>query len=178
MVSVGSAESREAIGEPGPKPGAMIVPRMLLPAMNLVSTATGAVVNLRAGPGPQALVVMHSVACDACRRYVREHLAAGAQRIADWGGRLSVVVPGRLGNATDFAETTTDALQVLVDAEETFASGGAMVVITDQWGEVYFVATAGAGHDLPTREEVVAWVRFLAIQCPECEGPEGEWKSI
>jgi hypothetical protein len=178
MVSVSGAESREAIGKSDPKPGPAILPRMLLPATNLVSTATGAVVNLRAGTGPQALVAMHSVACGACRRYVREHLAAGAQRIAEWGGRLSVVVPGRLANAADFAETTTDALHVLVDAEATFASGGAMVVIADQWGEVYFVATSGAGHDLPSREEVVAWVRFLAIQCPECEGPEGEWRTV
>ncbi|HEU4587614.1 MAG TPA: hypothetical protein VFS11_03140 [Gemmatimonadales bacterium] len=177
MVSVGGAETREAIDESGLKPGPTILPRMLLPAMHLVSTATGVAVDLRAARGPQALVAMHSVACDACRRYVREELAAGAQRMAEWGGRLSVVVPGRLGDAADFAETTTDALQVLVDAEETFTSNGAMVVVADQWGEVYFVAAAGAGHDLPSREEVVAWVRFLAIQCPECEGPEGEWKT-
>ena len=46
-------------------------------------------------------------------------------------------------------------------------------MITDEWGEVYFVADAGAGHDLPTLVEIGDWVRFLAIQCPECEGPGG-----
>lgn len=155
-----------------------IVPGALLPPMSLVSSETGDVVNLRTSTGPRAVVVMHSVACRACRRYVREDLAPGARRIAEWGGRLTVVVPGRMGNAASFAETTTDALEVLVDPEKVLASGGAAVVITDQWGEVYFAAEAGEGHELPDREEIVEWVRFLAIQCPECEGPEGEWRTV
>ena len=53
-----------------------------------------------------------------------------------------------------------------------------MVVILDEWGEVFFVADAEAGHDLPTSAEIADWIRFLAIQCPECEGPEGEWRKI
>jgi hypothetical protein len=27
-----------------------------------------------------------------------------------------------------------------------------MAVLTDEWGEVFFVADAGAGHDLPTSD--------------------------
>lgn len=173
-MSVEHATSHEAIGAPDRR----IAAGELIPPMTLVSTATGKAVNLRATRGPRALIVMHSVSCRACRGYVREQLAAGARAISEWGGRLTVVVPGPLGVAADFAETTTDALEVLADSEAAFAGCGAAVVIADQWGEVYFAADAGAGHDLPVCEDIVAWVRFLAIQCPECEGPEGEWRAV
>lgn len=134
-------------------------------------------VDLRWGRGPRVLVAMHSAACNDCRRYVRADLASDADRLAEWGGRLVVVVPGQLESAADLAETTPDA-QVLGDPEGKLASGGALVVIADEWGEVYFVANAGAEHDLPTPVEIAEWVRFIAIQCPECEGPEGEWRTV
>jgi hypothetical protein len=157
--------------------GSMTAPGTLLPAMSLVSIASGEPVDLRAAKGPQALVTLHSVTCRDCRRYVRERLARGAREIAEWGGRLTIVVPDVRANAATFAETTTDALEIVLDPEGAFDSGHAGVVIADEWGEVHFMADAGAGHDLPSPEEVVEWVRFLAIQCPECEGPEGEWRT-
>ena len=149
----------------------------LLPPMRLVSAATREPVELRRGTGPQVLVLMHSVTCGACRRYVREELAPVARAIAEWGGRLSVVVAGPLANAATFAETTTDALEVLMDADATLAPLGTAVVVADEWGEVHYVTDADAVHDLPRRDEVLSWVRFLAIQCPECEGPEGAWRT-
>jgi Zn-dependent alcohol dehydrogenase len=135
-------------------------------------------VDLRSGHGPRALVTLHSADCPECRRYVRVDLASGPDRLAEWGGRLAVVVPGQVESANELAKITRRAMQVLGDPEGELASGRAMVVITDEWGEVYFVADAGAGHDLPTLVEIGDWVRFLAIQCPECEGPEGEWRTV
>jgi hypothetical protein len=51
------------------------------------------------------------------------------------------------------------------------------VVVVDEWGEVYFSLRA-TGHDLPEVHDVIDWVRFVAIQCPECEQPEGGWKTL
>jgi hypothetical protein len=89
-----------------------------------------------------------------------------------------VVVPGKADNAHELAGISPETIQLLGDPEKRLASGSSMVVITDEWGEVFFVADAGAGHDLPTSVEIADWIRFLAIQCPECEGPEGEWRTI
>jgi hypothetical protein len=47
---------------------------------------------------------------------------------------------------------------------------GAAVLIADQWGELRYVSPDGGGHSFPTPEEVTGWLRFLSIQCPECEG--------
>ena len=93
------------------------------------------------------MATLHSAGCLECRRYIRTELASASEQLAQWGGRLAVVLPG-------FPD----------DARE--------------WGEVFFVADAGLGHDLPGSGEMEDWIRFLAIQCPECEGPEGEWRSV
>ena len=100
----------------------MTAPGTLLPAMSLVSIASGEPVDLRAAKGPQALVTLHSVTCRDCRRYVRERLARGAREIAEWGGRLTIVVPDVRANAATFAETTTDALEIVLDPEGAFGS--------------------------------------------------------
>jgi hypothetical protein len=134
-------------------------------------------VNLGSGHGPRALVTLHSASCPECQHYVGD-LVSGLDRLAEWGGRLAVVVPGQVGKAHELAKISVDAMQVLGDSEGKLATGRAMVVIADEWGEVYFVADAGAGHTLPIPAEIENWIRFLAIQCPECEGPEGEWRTV
>ena len=61
---------------------------------------------------------------------------------------------------------------------ETMATGVTMVRdtvfpvgnVADPWGEVRMRHAAGAAHDLPSPAELVDWARFVAMQCPECEG--------
>ncbi len=155
-----------------------IVPGALLAGVSLPSWTSGAMMDLRSGRGPRVLVTLHSEVCPDCRQYVWGDLASSADRISEWGGRVSVVVPGGLGSADELAGATGGAMQILSDPEGKLASGKATVIVTDEWGEIYFVADAGAGHDLPAPMEIAGWIRFLAIQCPECEGPEGEWRAI
>jgi hypothetical protein len=123
-------------------------------------------------------VALHSAGCLECRRYLDTELARAPEQLAEWGGRLAVVVPGKADDARELAGISPEGIQLLGDPEKRLASGSSMVVITDEWGEVFFVADAGAGHDLPTSVEIADWISFLAIQCPECEGPEGEWRTI
>ncbi len=154
-----------------------IVAGALLPGVSLPPAPSGALVDLRGGRGPQVLIVMHSPACEECRGYVRACLGSDIVRGSEWGGRLVVVVPGELAAAAALAEAIPDAA-VLADSEGKLARGGAMIVIADEWGEVYFVGSAGARHDFPGSAEITEWVRFIAIQCPECESPEGAWRTI
>jgi hypothetical protein len=44
------------------------------------------------------------------------------------------------------------------------------VVVADRWGEVYFVQQAARASKLPSPEELIEWVRYVQIQCPECQG--------
>jgi hypothetical protein len=44
------------------------------------------------------------------------------------------------------------------------------VVVADRWGEVYFVQQAARASELASPEELIEWVRYVQIQCPECQG--------
>ena len=59
------------------------------------------------------------------------------------------------------------------EALRTLAAAGIpapAVLIADQWGELFVVEPAGDDHGFIEPDEVVSWLRYLAIQCPECQG--------
>lgn len=125
----------------------------MLPAEIRSLPGAGSPVSLRKPRAPQVLVAVHSPDCEGCRNYLRE-LTAHAAPITEWSGRIVVAVPGDVAVAPP------------------------AVVIADEWGEVYAVMRGTPDHVLPSATEIGEWVRFLAIQCPECEGPEGAWRTI
>ena len=44
------------------------------------------------------------------------------------------------------------------------------LVIADRWGEIVHVATGSDVADLPRLSEILEWVGYLEMRCPECEG--------
>jgi hypothetical protein len=76
-------------------------------------------------------------------------------------------------------------IQELRDALPALAAHDAVVVVTttaiegmplpgcavaDRWGEMQWIAPAVRVADLPPAREIAAWLQFVEIQCPECEG--------
>lgn len=153
-------------------------PGDLLSGVTLPSLTGGAAANLRSGRGPRALVILHSGRCPECLHYVGTELVGALDQVREWGGRLAVVVPGGPGDARELARIVPAGIELLGDPEARLASGRAAVVIVDEWGEVYFASGAAGAHDLPGSLDIRDWIRFLAIQCPECEGPEGGWRTL
>ena len=41
------------------------------------------------------------------------------------------------------------------------------VVVADRWGEIAFVTHTA---ELPPGGEILEWLRFVQLQCPECQG--------
>ena len=144
-----------------------------LPDLRLPSAPAGTPVPLVPAGGRLVpiVVAVHGAECDACRAFVRELAAADAE-LREWDARVAVVLPADAGQAALFADGLP--FPVLADAERRLwtrlAFEGAAVFVADPWGEVRHRHVAGAGHDLPTAAELVDWARFVAIQCPECEG--------
>lgn len=151
-----------------------------LPSMRLPRTGSGEVEVRGDGRNPSMLFFAHSAGCPGCRAYVGG-LLERSDAFGTWGGRLLVILPAAPAAAEGFPAAAFP-VHVLVDADGALARRcgveGAGLVVADAWGEVHFTARAGAGHDLPTAEEVEEWLKFLAIQCPECEQPEGLWRSL
>jgi hypothetical protein len=42
--------------------------------------------------------------------------------------------------------------------------------VADRWGELQWIMSSDKVADLPSPREIAAWLRFVEIQCPECEG--------
>lgn len=144
-----------------------------LPDLRLPPVPDGAPLPLvpPGGRGVPIVVAVHGPECDACRAYARA-LAGARAELREWDARLLVVVAGPVDGAARFAE----GLPFSVVADEArklwrrMGMEGAAVIVADPWGEVRHRHVAGAAHDLPSAGELVDWARFVAIQCPECEG--------
>ena len=44
------------------------------------------------------------------------------------------------------------------------------VLVADRWGQIMFCSAASEISGLPPAQELVDWLGYLRIQCPECEG--------
>lgn len=142
-----------------------------LPEVKLPSAPGGSPVPIRPpGRVSAVLVLLDGAECDACRAYLHS-LASVSTDIAEWDGRVIVVVPASPEGAARSADDAP-ALTILADPERTLAARLSLstpaLVIADQYGEIHHAASAA--HALPEPAEVIDWLRFLAIQCPECQG--------
>lgn len=147
-----------------------------LPSVRLREPAGETEVGLRPTRGPRVLVTMHQLECEECVGYVTEIAASTREPLESWGADIVVISPEAMP-AGDVGLTRL-GVPVLEDPGHIVADGRLTVIIADEWGEVYFASDPEAGHGRVAPEEVVEWVKFIAIQCPECEGPEGEWRTL
>jgi hypothetical protein len=101
---------------------------------------------------------------------VRE-LEAEAESLREWDARVLVVLATPPEAAARFP---AGKFTVLSDAEGRLAAALSIrppaLVLADQWGEVHARQEAGEEHAFLTLDEIVSWLRYLAIQCPECQG--------
>jgi len=135
-----------------------------------MTSAAGGPVRLNPPGRQNPVIVSLHPRCGECRAWLRR-LADTIVELREWDAHV-VAVAATQEDAVSLAADLP--FPVAADAEGGFAArtgvAGAGVVIADQWGEVHHVAGGGDGHDLPGPAEIVDWVRFLAIQCPECQG--------
>lgn len=48
----------------------------------------------------------------------------------------------------------------------------AAIYVTDAFGEVFAVYRTADGQTMPSTQEIVRWLSFVNMQCPECGHPE------
>ncbi|MGQ0561963.1 MAG: hypothetical protein ACT443_08835 [Gemmatimonadota bacterium] len=143
--------------------------------VELRSARSGAAVNLRSGRGPILFLCVHAPDCQGCADLIRK--TRNLAELDEWGARLMVVVGGPLESATRLQQSVADAVDVYAGSERAICAQGGKLIITDQWGEIYDELDFGEAHQLPA-DEIGKSLQFIAIQCPECEGPEGGWRSL
>lgn len=152
--------------------GELINPQRRLPDLALPQVPGGEPCRLRP-PGRRSpvLVLVDGAGCAACSEFVAR-LEAEIRSIEEWDGRPLVIAPQDLARAGDLRTRTS--LPVLADPDRRLGTalsvGPPAVLVADQWGQVHEIHEAGEDHRFPEPDAVVACLRYLAIQCPECQG--------
>jgi hypothetical protein len=68
---------------------------------------------------------------------------------------------------TEFSERDSICIVTREDLPGLPAPGA---LVADQWGEIVYVVAVIDVNDLPTPQELLEWVEYVASRCPECEG--------
>ena len=146
-----------------------------LPDLALPTAPSGAPVSVRRrGRDNTVLIGLHDADCEACLAYLTA-LGEAHETLRDWDGRILPVLHGPLEAASEIRAARALPFPVLSDAEgrlrDGWGIGGGTLLLADQWGEIFLVQAGAEGeHAFPPPEEVAEWLRFVAIQCPECQG--------
>lgn len=110
-------------------------------------------------------------AADAARALLTT-LAAHYPEFAEEEAEVLAVIQGSIQEAERAKRQDTLPFPLLADEEGTVhrsfgALASAAIYITDRFGEIFGVYRTGAGEPLPTAEEMLDWLRFIGLQCPE-----------
>jgi hypothetical protein len=68
------------------------------------------------------------------------------------------------------ADITTEDAEYVVTRDPIAGAPTPGVVVADRWGEVHFIAGADDVSALPSPDDLVDWLRYVQVKCPECEG--------
>ena len=108
-----------------------------------------------------------------------EDLVARSAELVAEVAQVLVVVASRCGVVS---QGDPGPFPILVDSDAhthrrvgaTDAAGqpAPTLFITDRFREIYATYVSAEGSALPSAEEVMEWLRFINIQCPECGVPE------
>lgn len=154
------------------------IPRALPPAPRLAHF------SMASGRRRQtALFLGHGAACLPCLGYARQ-LAARHEELADADAVAVSVVPGddeaarewhaALDARATLAADPGGAWKAVLAAHVDVPAGDAVVLILDRFGAPRVTSHAAEAGGLVDPSEAVEWLRFLALECPECSG-EIEW---
>ena len=60
-------------------------------------------------------------------------------------------------------------------AEDRYGRPAAAIYVTDVFGEVFAVYRTAEGQAMPSAQEILKWLSFINMQCPECGHPGCPW---
>jgi peroxiredoxin len=138
-----------------------ILPAFCLPAASGETVWTG---EFR-GRRNLVLFLTHPPGCNACEQELRE-LDEALGELRQEEAEVLAVIPGSAAEVRELKRRLALSLPLLIDADSPL-DGGAEMVVTDRFGEIFAVTRAGKEHQLPTPAEIAGELAFIGMQCPE-----------
>jgi hypothetical protein len=91
---------------------------------------------------------------------------------------LTLIDPGDPDGAVVFADhlrgrladLTAHDTACVVTGDAVAGAPSPGIVIADRWGEIWHVQQAESNRDLPDADALIEWLRYVQMQCPECQG--------
>ncbi|MGH7445992.1 MAG: hypothetical protein ACRELT_00430 [Longimicrobiales bacterium] len=124
--------------------------------------------------GAPVLLLVRDASLERARAWMMA-LEQNASELRVWGGRPLLITE----------HVAKSAVPTVVAGDEVWSDLGirdSALIIADRWGVVYFLQETTTFDDLPPVDEVIEWVRYLSMQCPECgvidEPGYGEWALL
>ena len=126
------------------------------------------------------LFFAHGVNCSRCMELLKV-LASNYKDVVAQEAEVLFVLPVTLLDAAALKHEMNLAFPVLYDeTRETYGRYGVIsdkgepisaVLVSDRFGEVYHMALAHEEHELPSFSDIMSWLHFIELQCPECGAP-------
>lgn len=126
-----------------------------------------------------ALFLGHGADCLACFGYARQ-LARRREAFAEADGLPLIIVAGDTAAAAGWRHGIDDAVTILADPDGGWkgavathvgaTAGDAILLLLDRFGAPRAGSMAAEAGGLIDPSEAVEWLRFLALECPECSG--------
>jgi hypothetical protein len=67
-------------------------------------------------------------------------------------------------------ELTAHETACVITRDSIEGVGCLAAVVADRWGEVHYAAEPPSAAGLPGPDELIEWLRYVQMQCPECQG--------
>jgi len=121
------------------------------------------------------------LAGEVCGLDAKRYLGEVARRYADFADEDAEILVFTVGTAQDASKVKRELhlpLHVFADeqrrvhhalgAHDETGIAVPAVVVADRYGEVFNVWRTAEGGTLPTVDEILDWLRFINLDCPEC----------
>lgn len=150
----------------------------LLPQLDLESPEGRPVSTARfAGRHSLVAAFLEGDGCAACLRLL-EDLAGQYRRIQEEQAKALAIVSGGPRTAANLRDQANPPFPVLADAHGEARRAveraikerlpHAAVLLADRFGEIYWLSHADrSGHPGPVLEELLGWLDYLGLLCPE-----------
>lgn len=159
-----------------------------LPPLSVPTLIEGEEVSLEAGGrDARVLLVLPADDLEAGLDYWRQFIEL-SDELRHWYARPLAMLPAEPAALGINPSEVVAPFPVLLDHDGSaherldVEQSEAALFIADRYGQVYVAERAQNLTDLPTPRQIEEWVRFLAVQCPECgvidEPGYGEWAGI
>jgi peroxiredoxin len=113
----------------------------------------------------------HGINCAACEAFLQE-LAARLDAYRQEETAVLALGPDEQASNRQLAARLGHPFPFLSDPAGYVITHQGLappsLIIADRWGEIWAAWLGGTNHQFPSKQDILQWLLFIEVQCPEC----------